>query len=94
MLTIYRRYYRSPCYYLDNLVVDFRYGRRGIGSVLVEWGISKAAGLGLNCQTEAGPMSQPLYSKLGFTKVGDWTVELSEGERLVMPVMKYPSTIA
>lgn len=82
------KYYKDPCYYLDNLAVDFRYQRRGIGGILVKGGLDTARRLNLPACTEAGPMSKGLYAKMGFEKVGDWTVELPGREDLAMPVMR------
>jgi len=93
------RFYAKSCYYLDNLCVDFRYQRLGIGGKLLEWGIETAKGKGLGVQTEAGPMGEGLYRKMGFKQVGVWGVKMvgvkevdeegEEGERVMyMPVMR------
>jgi predicted N-acetyltransferase YhbS len=84
------RFYKEPCYYLDNLAVDFRFQRKGIGGVLVQWGLENARRLELSACTEAGPMSEGLYTKMGFQKVGDWTVPLPGREDLTMPVLRHP----
>lgn len=83
------RFYQDPCYQLDNLAADFRYHRQGIGESLVRWGLDKARRLKLDPNTEASPMGEGLYKRLGFEQVGSWTVKLSEDEKLVMPVMRY-----
>jgi len=91
-------FYAKSCYYLDNLCVDFRYQRMGIGGKLLEWGIEKAKGLSLDVQTEAGPMGVGLYRKMGFEQVGVWGVKMvgvKEGEgaeerdgTMLLPVMR------
>jgi len=93
-----RSFYAKSCYYLDNLCVDFRYQRMGIGGKLLEWGIEKAKGLSLDVQTEAGPMGVGLYRKMGFEQVGVWGVKMvrvKEGEgaeerdgTMLLPVMR------
>jgi GNAT superfamily N-acetyltransferase len=82
------RFYSDPCYYLDNLCVDFRYQRMGIGTALAEWGIESARTERLPVGTEAGPMGVGLYRKLGFEEVGVWRVQIPGGEDIEMPVMR------
>jgi GNAT superfamily N-acetyltransferase len=100
ILTHFSRFYANSCYYLDNLCVDFRYQRMGIGGKLLEWGIETAKGKGLGMQTEASPMGVGLYRKMGFQQVGVWGVKMvgtrsdegegeEEGDRVMyLPVMR------
>lgn len=48
-------FYQEPCYYLDNLCVDFRYQRLGRGSLLLQWGLEVADEKKLCVGTEASP---------------------------------------
>lgn len=70
----FSRFYKKPCYYLDNLCVDFRYHRLGIGKILVDSGIQEARRRDLPVGTEASPKGEGLYRKMGFEQVGVWTV--------------------
>jgi ribosomal protein S18 acetylase RimI-like enzyme len=70
-------------YYLDNLTVDFRFQRRGIGSALLQDGIQEGQRRGLPIKTEAGPAGESLYYQAGFEKVGEWKVV-----GMVFPVMR------
>lgn len=79
------RFYAESCYYLDNLCVDFRYQRKGIGALLLDWGIKHARNQSLPIQTEAGPMGVGLYLKNNFKQIGVW--ELTPLE-MNLPVMK------
>lgn len=55
----------------------------------MEWGIPRAKKLRLPAMTEASPMSERLYTKLGFKKVGMWIQPGSEGVTgLEEPVMR------
>jgi GNAT superfamily N-acetyltransferase len=84
------RFYAESCYYLDNLCVDFRYQRLGIGHALLEPSLENARQAGLPAQTEAGPMGVGLYRKLGFKQIGIWKVKLvnSEQSEMELPVMR------
>jgi GNAT superfamily N-acetyltransferase len=86
------RFYAKSCFYLDNLAVDFRYQRLGIGRALLDWGIKHARGIGLPVQTEAGPMGVGLYRKAGFEQVGIWKVKMvgsADGKKeMELPVMR------
>lgn len=42
------------------------YRRRGVGSLIMQWGIDKAEELGLEAYLEASAMGKPLYEKFGF----------------------------
>jgi predicted N-acetyltransferase YhbS len=82
------RFYKEPCYYLDNLAVDFRFQRQGVGAALVQKGLETASDLRLPAQTEAGPAGEGLYRKLGFETIGMWELSLPGAETLSLPVMK------
>jgi ribosomal protein S18 acetylase RimI-like enzyme len=79
-------FYQEPCFYLDNLCVDFRCQRMGIGTLLLENGIDIARQKKLAVGTEASVKGIGLYTKLGFEKVGTWKVGQFE-----VPVMRLPA---
>ena len=79
------RFYAESCYYLDNLCVDFRYQRKGIGALLLDWGIKHARNQRLPIQTEASPMGVGLYLKNNFKRIGVWELTVLE---MSLPVMK------
>jgi len=67
-------YSSEPVYYLDNLTVDFRFQRKGIGLALLQDGIQEGQKRGLPIKTEASPAGELLYNQAGFEKVGEWKV--------------------
>lgn len=81
-----KEFYQEPCFYLDNLCVDFRYQRMGIGTFLLESGIGIARQKRLAVGTEASLKGAGLYRKMGFAQVGNWKVGQFE-----VPVMKLPT---
>ncbi|MCJ1272690.1 hypothetical protein MMC21_000477 [Puttea exsequens] len=81
--TLEERYYQERCYYLDNLCVDFRYQRLGIGRLLLDWGINIARQRKHSIGTEASVKGVGLYRKMGFEQVGLWKIADIE-----IPVMK------
>jgi predicted N-acetyltransferase YhbS len=48
------------------MAVDPAHRSRGIGSLLMETGVSHADSLDLECWMEASSMGKPLYEKFGF----------------------------
>jgi GNAT superfamily N-acetyltransferase len=72
---------------LDNLCVDFRYQRLGIGTLLVEWGLRVAREKGLWVGTEASQKGLGLYLKEGFKQVGWFTVAVQDVEHRI-PVLR------
>ncbi|PSN61369.1 acyl-CoA N-acyltransferase [Corynespora cassiicola Philippines] len=58
-----------PYYCLDTLVTHPNHHRRGAGSMLIEWGTTKADEAGVECYLEASPMGEPLYAKHGFERL-------------------------
>jgi GNAT superfamily N-acetyltransferase len=84
---VYFRFYTGPCWYLDNLAVDFRHRRRGVGRALVQWGLDRTPP-GLPAMTESGPMAEQLYRTLGFTVAGTWTVPLP-ARTMSFPVLRW-----
>ena len=80
-------FYQDSCYYLDNLCVDFRYQRLGIGSHLLRWGMQVAIERKLPIGTEAGPKGHGLYLKHGFKQIGWFTVAI-QGTEFRMPVLR------
>ena len=80
-------FYQQSCYYLDNLCVDFRYQRHGIGSLLLKWGLKVADEKMLSVGTAAGPKGHGLYLKHGFKQTG-WFTVAADGAEFRMPVLK------
>lgn len=56
-------------WHLDYLGVDPQQQRKGIGKILLDWGISRAAGDKKDCYLLATPAGKPLYTKTGFEQV-------------------------
>jgi len=85
VLTVLLSHYSAETYYyLDNLTVDFRAHRLGIGHQLLTEGLEEASRMGLDVSTEASAKGEHLYRKAGFKQVGVWQVE-----DIVMPVMNW-----
>jgi GNAT superfamily N-acetyltransferase len=80
-------HYQESCYYLDNLCVDFRYHRLGIGTLLLQWGLDVAHNNKLWVGTEAAPKGLGLYLKHGFKQVG-WFVVAAHGIEHRAPVLR------
>jgi GNAT superfamily N-acetyltransferase len=81
-----KEFYQKRCFYLDNLCVDFRCQRMGIGTFLLESGINIARQKKLAVGTEASVKGAGLYRKLGFEQIGDWKVGQFD-----VPVMRLPA---
>jgi ribosomal protein S18 acetylase RimI-like enzyme len=60
---------------------EFR--RRGAGTRLVEWGKFKALEAGMAVTLFSSPMGRKLYSKLGFTEVGDVKIQVPGEEEVL-----------
>ncbi|KAL7942711.1 acyl-CoA N-acyltransferase [Trichoderma barbatum] len=56
-------------WHLDYLGVDPQQQRKGIGKILLDWGISRAASEGKDCYLLATPAGKTLYKKTGFEEV-------------------------
>lgn len=80
-------HYQESCYYLDNLCVDFRYHRLGIGTLLLKWGLEVAQKHKLWVGTEAAPKGLGLYLKHGFKQVGWFIVVVHDVEHRA-PVLR------
>jgi ribosomal protein S18 acetylase RimI-like enzyme len=61
---------------LKELYVRREYQRRGIGNMLVQWGVSKADELCLLAYTEATPAGLRLYLRHGFVEMDRMAVDL------------------
>ena len=78
-----RDFYHDRCFYLDNLCVDFRYQRLGIGGLLLQRGMKIARQKRIDIKTEASEKGVGLYRKAGFEQIGEWEVG-----SFVLPVMR------
>ncbi|GFF52936.1 hypothetical protein IFM51744_07975 [Aspergillus udagawae] len=56
-------------WHLDYIAVDPRHWRRGIGKMLLQWGVQRAAAEKRACYLVATPAGRPLYQAAGFTKL-------------------------
>lgn len=74
-------------FYLHVLAVKPEYQRRGLGALLLSWGLQKADALGLESYLEASSAGKKLYETHGFEVRGllDWDATRFEG-------VKYPFT--
>jgi GNAT superfamily N-acetyltransferase len=68
------RYHDGVFLYLDNICVDFRVARSGVGTRLLEWGIQEAAALQVPIKTETTGNNVQFYENSGFRNIGQWTV--------------------
>ena len=49
--------------------MDPQHQRKGIGRMLLDWGLSRAASENKDCYLMATPAGRPLYTKRGFEVV-------------------------
>ncbi|KAI9654818.1 MAG: hypothetical protein M1821_005812 [Bathelium mastoideum] len=54
-------------WYLELIATHPSYQGRGLGSILLDWGTSRADTEDRNCYVEASPSGLPLYRKFGFS---------------------------
>lgn len=81
----YKRFWELSC-----LVVDPAFGRRGLGSQLIEWGQQRAEEDGVPVLLGASLQGKALYTRKGFTEVG----KLSYGPGIIHSLMIWkPSTM-
>ncbi|MCJ1310348.1 hypothetical protein MMC25_004012 [Agyrium rufum] len=66
-LTPRMTFMRKPHAFLDICFVDPGSRRAGIGSALLQWGLSKADEMGLESYIDATADGKPFYQALGFT---------------------------
>lgn len=62
------------CLDLDHLAVDPRHQRRGIGKLLLNWGIEKAKHDGRDCYLVATPAGKSLYESVGFRTLQELSI--------------------
>jgi len=89
----YKEKYLGPdnendTWYLQILAVHPKFQRKGIGGVLLDWGLDRARDKGERAYVEASEAGIPLYIKKGFIEVGSLVV--GDGE-LVCPCLLWPS---
>jgi GNAT superfamily N-acetyltransferase len=64
------------CYKLDTLITHRDHYRRGVGGLLLGWGMEKADDAGVEMYLESSPMGRPLYARNGFEPVKDVSLDL------------------
>ncbi|MCJ1426386.1 hypothetical protein MMC29_004289 [Sticta canariensis] len=69
---------RRPHLLLNMCFVDPDHRRRGVGSLLVEWGTRKADEMGVEAFIEATDIGKPLYDRHGFTSMNEYTLKPSK----------------
>lgn len=72
-------------WFLENLVVHKDYQRRGVGALLLKWGLDQAEAERVPCGVESSFAGLRLYDKMGFRKIDD--MRYGDKERETMPVM-------
>ncbi|KAG0643992.1 acyl-CoA N-acyltransferase [Tuber brumale] len=65
---------RNIRWHLQILAVDPPWHRRGVGGLLVGWGMKNCAKEGVVCCLESSPAGRSLYEKLGFKVVDVWVL--------------------
>ncbi|EAW17180.1 GNAT family N-acetyltransferase [Aspergillus fischeri NRRL 181] len=60
---------KKNVWHLDYIAVDPRHRRRGIGKMLLQWGVQRAAAAKRDCYLVATPAGRPLYEAAGFTEL-------------------------
>jgi len=68
----------KPYVLMGILVTQPAYRGRGIGSMLLRWGLEQAAEKGLECWIDASPMGSGLYKRFGWVAVDRLDFELSK----------------
>jgi len=66
---------------MDDTTVRQDHQRKGVGSMLVKWGIEKADELGIECFVEATDAGRSLYLKFGFMNLMKVLVDAENGTK-------------
>ena len=76
------------------IAVHQEHQRRGVGTLLVQWGMAEAARLRLPIYLQASTAGYPLYLKLGFRKVDTVLVKAEDWDgtydKMYNAMVKYP----
>ena len=65
---------------MNDTTVRQDHQRKGVGRLLVNWGIQKADELDIECFVEATDAGRMLYQKFGFTKLMKVLVDAENGD--------------
>ncbi|MCJ1261563.1 hypothetical protein MMC22_001428 [Lobaria immixta] len=68
---------RKPHLLLNSCFVHPDHRRRGVGSLLVEWGTKKADEMGVEMFVESTVQGEPLYKRHGFANMNDFNLKPS-----------------
>jgi N-acetylglutamate synthase-like GNAT family acetyltransferase len=76
------------------IAVHQDYQRRGVGTLLVQWGLAEAERLQLPIYLQASTAGYPLYLKLGFHKVDTVVIKAEDwdgsSDKAYNAMVKYP----
>lgn len=61
----------TPVGHLRGMCVDPQFRRRGVGSLLVKWGMKQCGRLGMPAYLDTSPNGMYMYEKLGFQKMAN-----------------------
>ncbi|PQE03915.1 hypothetical protein CJF31_00003023 [Rutstroemia sp. NJR-2017a BVV2] len=70
-----------PMATMDDTSVRQDHQRRGVGKMLVDWGVKKADALGIECYVEATDAGSNLYQKFGFGRLSKILVDAENGTK-------------
>jgi GNAT superfamily N-acetyltransferase len=62
---------------LEQIVVSTEYRRKGVGRMLIDWGLRKADEMGLETCIQSVPSSVPAYEATGFANLDCWTPDMN-----------------
>lgn len=66
---------------MDDTSVREDHQRKGVGSLMLEWGVKKAEEMNVECFVEATDAGRQLYQKFGFTTLTKILVDAEDGTK-------------
>ncbi|KAJ9150121.1 Acyl-CoA N-acyltransferase [Coniochaeta hoffmannii] len=76
---------KKDVWYLVILAVDPAYQGRGVGKILVQWGIDKAKAQGKGIFLSATPAGKPFYKRMGLQDAGAFEIWGTPETSFVLP---------